>query len=103
MNIANYEQKQLPHAIIEEDKHYLIDNMELELLSYEGEVLDYVLPKTMEFDVVDSENAVAGDTATGSTKIVETQTGLRVKTPLFVNTGDRIRVNTEAGEYITRV
>lgn len=103
MNVSTYEQKQLPHAIIEEDKHYLIDNMELELLSYEGEVLDYVLPKTMEFDVVDSENAVAGDTATGSTKIVETQTGLRVKTPLFVNTGDRIRVNTEAGEYITRV
>jgi hypothetical protein len=40
--------------------------MELELLSYEGEVLDYILPKTVEFDVVDSEMAVAGDTATGA-------------------------------------
>ncbi|NJN55535.1 MAG: elongation factor P [Anaerolineae bacterium] len=103
MNTGTYEQRQLPHSIMEEDRHYLIDNMELELLSYDGEILDYILPKTMEFDVVESENAVAGDTATGSTKEVQTQTGLKVKTPLFVNVGDRIRVNTETGEYQTRV
>jgi len=102
MNTGTYEQKQLPHSTIEGDHYFLIDNMELELLSYEGEVLDYILPKTVEFDVVDSEMAVAGDTATGATKEVVTQTGLKVKTPLFVNTGDRIKVNTETGEYITR-
>lgn len=87
---------------MEGDHYFLIDNMELELLSYEGEILDYILPKTMEFDVAEAENAVAGDTATGSTKEVRTQTGLKVKTPLFVNIGDRIKVNTETGEYITR-
>jgi elongation factor P len=102
MNTATYEQKQLPHATLEGDHYFLIDNMELELLSYEGEVLDYILPKTVEFEVVDSEMAVAGDTATGATKEVVTQTGLKVKTPLFVNTGDRIKVNTETAEYITR-
>ncbi len=102
MNTGTYEQKQLPHAVMETDQGYLIDNMELELLSYEGEILDYILPKTLEFEVVEAENAVAGDTATGATKVVSTQTGLRVKTPLFVNTGDRIKVNTETGEYITR-
>jgi elongation factor P len=57
----------------------------------------------MEFDVMEAENAVAGDTATGATKEVVTQTGLRVKTPLFVQAGDRIRVNTSTGEYQTRV
>ena len=88
---------------LESDAKYLRDNMELELLSYEGEIIDYELPKTMEFDVVDAENAVAGDTATGATKEVVTETGLRVKTPLFVQTGDRIRVNTDTGEYLTRV
>lgn len=102
MNTSTYEQKQLPHGVMEGDRYYLIDNIELELLSYEGEILDYILPKTMEFDVVEAENAVAGDTATGSTKEVITQSGLKVKTPLFVNVGDRIRVNTETGEYITR-
>ncbi|HIP70305.1 MAG TPA: elongation factor P [Anaerolineae bacterium] len=103
MDTGTYEQKQLPHGVMEEDRHYLRDNMELELLSYEGEVLDYILPKSMEFEVVEAENAVAGDTATGATKTVVTDTGLKVKTPLFVNTGDRIKVNTETGEYITRL
>lgn len=103
MNTDTYEQKQLPHTTMEEDAVFLIDNMEIELLSYEGEVLDYELPKTMEFDVVQAENAIAGDTATGATKEIITQTGLKVKTPLFVQEGDRIKVNTETREYVTRV
>jgi elongation factor P len=103
MDTGTYEQKQVAHNVLESDAKYLRDNLELELLSYEGEVIDYDLPKTMEFQVVEAENAVAGDTATGATKEVVTETGLRVKTPLFVQAGDRIRVNTETGEYLTRV
>ncbi|HOU40020.1 MAG TPA: elongation factor P [Promineifilum sp.] len=103
MDQATYEQRQVGHSVLEDDKAFLRDNMELELLSYEGEVIDYELPKTMEFDVVEAENALAGDTATGATKEVVTETGLRVKTPLFVQVGDRIRVNTETREYLTRV
>jgi elongation factor P len=57
----------------------------------------------MDFEVVEAEHAVAGDTATGATKDVVTETGLKVRTPLFVQVGDTIRVNTESGEYITRV
>ena len=57
---------------------------------------------SMDFEVVEAENAVAGDTATGATKEVITETGLKVKTPLFVQVGNRIKVNTETGEYITR-
>jgi elongation factor P len=103
MDTESYEQKMINHAVLEADSAYLIDNMEMELLSYEGEILDYELPLTMEFDVVEAENAIAGDTASGATKEVITQTGLKVKTPLFVQTGDRIRVNTTSGEYLTRV
>ena len=103
MDQATYEQKQVVHSVLEDDAAFLRDNMELELLSYEGEVIDYELPKTMEFEVVQAENALAGDTATGATKEVVTDTGLRVKTPLFVQAGDRIRVNTETREYLTRV
>jgi len=103
MEQSTYEQKQVAHSVLEDDAAFLRDNMELELLSYEGEVIDYELPKTMEFTVVESENALAGDTATGATKEVVTETGLRVKTPLFVQAGDRIRVNTESREYLTRV
>jgi len=102
MDTATYEQKQVSHAVIKEYAPYIRDNMELELLTYEGEVLDLILPKSMDFEVVDAENAVAGDTATGATKEVITETGLKVKTPLFVQVGNRIKVNTETGEYITR-
>jgi elongation factor P len=88
---------------LEEDSPYLRDNIELALLSYEGEIIDYELPITMEFDVVEAEHAIAGDTATGATKEVITDTGLKVRTPLFVQQGDRIRVDTRTGEYLTRV
>ncbi|MBP9501122.1 MAG: elongation factor P [Candidatus Promineofilum sp.] len=103
MDLSTYEQRSVAHSVLESDAKFLRDNMELELLSYEGEVIDYELPKTMEFEVVEAENAVAGDTATGATKEIITETGLRVKTPLFVQVGDRIRVNTETGEYQTRL
>ena len=103
MDVETYEQKFINHDVIGEDAKFLIDNMEMELLSYEGEILDYALPLTMEFDVVEAENAIAGDTASGATKEVVTQTGLKVKTPLFVQEGDRIRVNTTSGDYLTRV
>ncbi len=102
MDVDSYEQKQVAHPVLEDHVQYLVDNMELELLSYEGEVIDYDLPKSMDFEVVDAENAVAGDTATGATKDVITQTGLKVRTPLFIQVGDSIKVNTTTGEYITR-
>lgn len=103
MDTETYEQKRVPHEVMEGDAVYLQDNMELELLSYNGEVIDYNLPVTMDLEVVEAEHAIAGDTATGATKDVVTETGLTVRTPLFVEVGDTIRVNTDTGEYITRV
>ena len=103
MDQETYEQKRLNHAMMGEDAHYLKDNLEMELLTYDGEVLDYNLPPNVDLEVVESELAVAGDTATGATKEVVTETGLKVRTPLFVEVGDVIRVDTRNGEYVTRV
>jgi elongation factor P len=103
MNVETFEQKQVPYAIFADQVQYLRENMEVDLLDYEGEIIDFDLPKSMEFEVVDAENAVAGDTATGATKEIVTDTGLKVRTPLFVQVGDYIKVNTESGTYITRV
>ena len=102
MALDDYSQKQVAYAIFGDDKGFLKDNLELELLDYEGEVLDYKLPASVDLLVVEAENAVAGDTATGATKQVILETGLKVKTPLFVNQGDMIKVNTSTREYITR-
>jgi elongation factor P len=103
MDTKTFEQFQVPHSVLADDAKFLKENMELELLLYEGEIIDYLLPTSVEMEVVDAEMAIAGDTATGATKDVTTETGLKVRTPLFVQVGDRIKVDTRNGSYITRM
>jgi elongation factor P len=103
MDIQTFEQPQIRADVFEDDRLYLIENLQLKLSSYEGEVLDYELPTTVEQEVVEAEMAIAGDTATGFTKQIVTETGLKVQVPGFVERGDVIRVDTRTGEYITRV
>ncbi|MBE9524577.1 MAG: elongation factor P, partial [Chloroflexi bacterium] len=67
------------------------------------EPLDIELPITIDLEVVQAEASVRGDTATGVTKKVTTETGVEVDVPAFVNVGDSIRVDTRTGTYITRV
>jgi elongation factor P len=102
MDTETYEQKRVNHHVMGEDAQFLKDNLELELLVFEGEVIDYNLPPNVDLEVVDAEMAVAGDTASGATKEVVTETGLKVRTPLFVDVGDVIRVDTRTQEYVTR-
>jgi elongation factor P len=103
MDTETYEQPQVRQDMFGNDFRYLRENMQLKLLTYENEVIDYELPNAVEYKIVQAENAVAGDTATGATKKVTTDTGLTVTVPLFVNAGDTIRVDTRDGSYITRV
>jgi elongation factor P len=103
MDTSTYEQPHVAHTVFGDDAQWLKENMAMELLLFEGEVIDYNLPLNVDLKVVESEMAVAGDTATGATKEVITETGVKVRTPLFVSEGDVIKVDTRTGEYITRV
>jgi elongation factor P len=103
MDIETYDQPQIGQDTFGDDALYLIENLQLKLSFYEGEIIDYELPTTVEHQVVESEMAVAGDTVSGASKQIVTQTGLKVQVPLFVNTGDTIRVDTRNGTYVTRV
>jgi elongation factor P len=103
MDTSTFEQHELRADIFGDDLSYLKENMPLDLSRYDEEIIDYVLPTTVDYKVVEAEMAVAGNTATGANKKVITDTGLRVTTPLFVNVGDTIRVDTRDGSYITRV
>jgi elongation factor P len=103
MDSETYDQPQVRREMFGDDLLYLKPGLQLKLNSYEGEIIDYVLPLTVEQEVVEAEAAIAGDTATTTNKKVKTETGLEVKVPLFVNVGDTIRVNTADGGYITRV
>jgi elongation factor P len=103
MDVETFEQPQMRKDLFGDDVLYLNGNLQIKLLSYENEIIDYELPTNVEQKVVESEMAIAGDTATGATKKVKTETGLQVTTPLFVAVGDVIRVDTRTGEYLTRV
>jgi elongation factor P len=102
MDMDTYEQPVLRASVLGDDLLYLKENTELKLLQYEGETIDYELPTTVDMEVVESEMAVAGDTATGATKEVRLETGLKVRVPLFVNVGDVVRVDTRSGAYLSR-
>jgi elongation factor P len=102
MDMDTYEQPVLRASVLGDDLLYLKENTELKLLQYEGETIDYELPTTVDMEVVESEMAVAGDTATGATKEVRLETGLKVRVPLFVNVGDVVRVDTRSGQYLSR-
>ncbi len=103
MDIETFAQPQIRVEVFGNDALYLKENLQIKLSFYNDEVIDYELPTTVEHEVVEAEVAVAGDTATGVTKRVTTETGLQVTVPSFVNVGDIIRIDTRTGEYVTRV
>ena len=103
MDTETYEQFPLPNALLEDARPYLVENMQIELSSYEGESLDVELPITVDLEVVEAPPGFAGDTATGATKEVVLETGHKIYVPLFISKGDVLRIDTRDGRYVTRV
>jgi|SRR4030065_1780045 elongation factor P len=103
MDLDTFEQPAIPAKVLGDQALYLIENLELKLTFYDGEPIDVDMPISVDMEIVDGEMAVRGDTATGVTKKVKTTTGLEVQVPAFVNIGDKIRVDTRTGSYVTRV
>jgi len=103
MNTETYEQPALTKEVLEDVLPFLKENTTLEIAMYEGEPIGIELPITVELRVDDAPPGYAGDTATGATKEVTLETGYRLTVPLFVATGDVVRVDTRTGEYLTRV
>lgn len=103
MDTDTYEQFPLPNALLEDARPYLVENNQIELSSYEGEPLDVELPITVDLKVVEAPPGFAGDTAQGATKEVILETGHKIFVPLFISTGDVLRIDTRDGRYVTRV
>lgn len=103
MDLETYEQPAIPRDVLGDSAKYLKEGLQVKLTFYEGEPLDIELPITVDLEVTEAEASVRGDTATGVTKKVVTETGLEVQVPSFVEVGTVIRVNTTDGSYITRV
>jgi elongation factor P len=103
MDTETYEQPILSAETLGDSIGYLTDGTTITLLTYDGEPIDVELPVTVDLEVVHAEPGYAGDTAQGATKEVRVSTGLKVQTPLFVEEGDVIRIDTRSGSYVTRV
>lgn len=103
MDVETFEQIAVPNDIIGDKKFYLREGDEYEILVWENDPIDVKIPPKMIFVVEQSENYIKGDTVSGATKPVVTETGLTVRVPLFIKQGERILVNTETNEYQERV
>jgi elongation factor P len=103
MDLDTYDQPAISHDLLGDSAEYLKEGLEVKLTFFEGEALDIELPTSVDLKVTQASVAVRGDTATGVTKKVTTETGLAVQVPNFVEEGDTIRVDTRTGNYVTRV
>jgi len=103
MDMSTYEDIVLTSDQLGDTKNYLIDNLELDLISLNGETISVEPPEKIVLRVEYAEPGFKGDTATGGNKPAILETGLTINVPLFVTTGDKIRVDTRDGSYIERV
>ena len=103
MDNSTFEQPAIKADLLGDDALYLKVGMDVKLTFYNGQPLDIELPTSVDLEVTEAEVAVRGDTATGVSKKVTTETGLQVNCPQFVKVGDVIRVDTRTGDYVTRV
>lgn len=99
MDNESYEQIEIPSENLKWEMNFLKESDEVEVTSYEGEVLGVALPINVPFKVIETEPAVRGDTATGATKNATIETGFNIKVPLFISEGEIVVVNTVDGKY----
>jgi len=103
MDNDTYDQFTLTTEQLGEASQFLKDGMTLDRTSYQGETIGVELPVTVDLEVVETEPGFAGDTQSGARKPAQTESGLIVQVPIFVEPGDTIRIDTRTGEYQTRV
>lgn len=102
MDTTTYEQVSIPASRLEYELQFLVENMMVSIMSYNGEMLGVQLPNTVELTVTETEPGIKGDTASGASKSATLETGLVVQVPLFINEGDKVVIDTRDGEYVSR-
>lgn len=103
MDNENYEQFEIPKKVIGDSAKFLKEGAEAVLQLFDGEVLGVELPKNLEFVVSDGGVGIKGDSVSNVWKKAILENGIEVDVPLFIKTGDKVRVDTRTGQYIERV
>ena len=102
MDESNYEQLSLPHALIEDELPFMQENATVQVMVVDGTPSTVQLPSSVELTVVETEPGVKGDTVSNVTKPATLETGAVINVPLFVNVGDRLKVEPRERRYISR-
>jgi elongation factor P len=103
MDMETFEQSPLTGEQVGEALDFLVDQTVVQIVMYQDEPVAVELPTAVDLVVTDSPPGLRGDTAQGGTKPATLETGLRLQVPLFVNEGEKVRVDTRSGEYLSRV
>lgn len=102
MDNETYDQFSLTEDQLKWELNFLKENMNVKIVSYQGEILGINLPNSVELRVIETEPGIKGNTATGATKNAKVETGLNVQVPLFINEDDVLLIDTREGKYISR-
>ena len=102
MDSESFEQIEIPKDRLEWEMNFLVPNLDVSIMLYEGEVLGVILPDKVDLQLTECEQAVKGNTATSALKNAVTETGLQIKVPLFIEQGEKVTVSTATGKYAGR-
>lgn len=102
MDKTTYEQLHASKDILGDQVKYLNEDLELWMMLYNNNPIQLILPQHVYFKVIESPNAVKGDSVTNTFKTVTCENNLKVSCPLFIKEGDVLKINTETGEYVER-
>jgi elongation factor P len=103
MDGETFDQINIPATTVGDVANYLLDNQEAVVATHDGEVLFVELPASVELTISHTDPGLQGDRSTGGTKPATLETGYEIQVPLFLNTGDKIKVDTRSGAYLSRV
>jgi elongation factor P len=102
MNTENFEQMHLTKDLLGDAVNYLIPQLHVEVVFFEGKPISVEMPPTVDMTIVETEPGLKGATVSNVTKPAKTETGLVVQVPPFISEGEKIRVNTAEGTYLER-
>jgi elongation factor P len=103
MDTRNYEQTFVGEAVLGESKNFLKENVNANILFYNGKAIGVSLPNSVDLKVAKCDPGIRGDTVSGALKPAILETGYSVQVPLFINEGDILKIDTRDGKYLTRV
>ena len=103
MDLESYDQQHVSPVALGDAADYMVENSVAIIAFYNGDIVTVEIPASVELTITETEPGIQGDRVSGATKPATLETGKVIKVPLFVNQGDKVKVDTRSGDYITRV